>query len=406
MRHRLTVVILALLMVWVLSSTTARAQSDDVLVHGTINVALGNKNGIVVLTDSMLTDGGGHQLAQPGQKLFKLDDRTVCSIAGFASATAPIPDLNASTSAIIREYVRESAPQVGQSIAERLRALAFLFDMQLSAISNVRDAGGYTTSINAYAFQLIIAGYDIDDKPKIGRITLRITKDQDSLVPVIESGEVVEVKEKLIWRLNGMPEIAARILQHPDTSIRDEVIQQYAAGLRADDGSSLTVDQMVELAKRLAFYTGKAYPEVGGPNQFAVLQPSHAMRIEQQIFPEPAKPLIRFSLMVASKFRGTNSFRTAPGVPVIFVRCSFADMQRKIDGDFFIGSTFTDSVLAYDGGTVNLGDTNKVINSALLIGALVRPDTEVLRRLSRAFPWARVVRDLPGYPPEFGSNSE
>jgi hypothetical protein len=81
-------------------------------------------------------------------------------------------------------------------------------------------------------------------------------------------------------------------------------------------------------------------------------------------------------------------------------------MQRKIDGDFFIGSTFTDSVLAYDGGTVNLGDTNKVINSALLIGALVRPDTEVLRRLSRAFPWARVVRDLPGYPPEFGSNSE
>jgi hypothetical protein len=42
MRHRLIAGIFALpMMVWVLSSTTARAQSDDVLVHGTINVALG-----------------------------------------------------------------------------------------------------------------------------------------------------------------------------------------------------------------------------------------------------------------------------------------------------------------------------------------------------------------------------
>src|SRR5437773_8729278 len=77
----------------------SRTVDDDFVVHGTINVALGNKNGIVVLTDSMLTTGD-HQLPNPGEKLFKLDDHTVCAIAGFVSAPGPARDLNTSTSGI------------------------------------------------------------------------------------------------------------------------------------------------------------------------------------------------------------------------------------------------------------------------------------------------------------------
>ena len=107
---------------------------DDGVAHGTINIALGNKSGLVVLTDSMVTAmdaTGTHQLSNPGQKLFKLDDRTVCSVAGFASATAvssrvTTSDLNTETSAIIHEYVRQSTSQPRQSIAEKLWALAWL----------------------------------------------------------------------------------------------------------------------------------------------------------------------------------------------------------------------------------------------------------------------------------------
>src|ERR1700730_9960007 len=65
--------------------------TDDGIAHGTINIALGNKNGLVVLTDSMVPrkyPPGPRQLPNPGQKLFKLDDRTVRSVAGFASAAA------------------------------------------------------------------------------------------------------------------------------------------------------------------------------------------------------------------------------------------------------------------------------------------------------------------------------
>ncbi|MGB9435448.1 MAG: hypothetical protein WBQ89_24585 [Candidatus Acidiferrum sp.] len=46
----------------------AGQNANDFVVHGTINIALGNENGIVVLTDSMLTSGG-HQLSQPGLKI-------------------------------------------------------------------------------------------------------------------------------------------------------------------------------------------------------------------------------------------------------------------------------------------------------------------------------------------------
>src|ERR1700735_4007457 len=59
--------------------------ADDGVSRGTINVVLANQNGIIALTDSMVT-AGRKQLREPAQKLFKLDDRTVCTIAGFLSS--------------------------------------------------------------------------------------------------------------------------------------------------------------------------------------------------------------------------------------------------------------------------------------------------------------------------------
>src|SRR5947209_12189144 len=61
---------------------------------GTINVVVANDNGLIVLTDSMLTEFRRGlngiltqgQLKDPAQKLFRIDDKTVCAFAGFASA--------------------------------------------------------------------------------------------------------------------------------------------------------------------------------------------------------------------------------------------------------------------------------------------------------------------------------
>jgi|GEM_PF-2081857 hypothetical protein len=383
------------------SAVARQNPTDDSVVHGTINVALGNRNGLVVLTDSMIT-AGGHQLPNPGQKLFKLDDHTVCSFAGFSSAAAisapgsspkaAVPDLNTSASAIIHQYVRQSAGQSQQSIAERLRAISFLMGRHLSAIANVRDALGNPTPIDGYRFQLIVAGYDVDEKPKIGRITLRMKDDRGSFVSEVEEAAITIVEDKIVWQLNGMPDVAIQLLQHPESKSRDAALAQYAASLKADGGKSLSIEQMVALAKSLAYYTSQAHPEVGGVNQVAILQKSQSVSIEQPAFPEPPRPLVGFSLVVNSEFSYAG---VAFAPPAVFVRCSWTGMERDLDGNFYIGNKFTKSHLLYDGGAVNLGETNEVVDSVLLLGPHVKLGDETARRLAKEFSWSQILRAVP-----------
>src|SRR5213593_3458882 len=71
--------------------------ADHGITRGTINVVMGNENGLVALTDSMLTEvlpnGVPRQLPTPGQKLFQLDRTSVCTVAGFIAAPIPFPEV-------------------------------------------------------------------------------------------------------------------------------------------------------------------------------------------------------------------------------------------------------------------------------------------------------------------------
>jgi hypothetical protein len=303
-------------------------------------------------------------------------------------------DLNTSTSAIIHEYVRQSAPQSRQSIAEKLRALASLFSIHLDMIANVRNTLGNPTSIDAYSFQLIVAGYDIDDKPKIGRIAFRTKNSTGSLISEIEDASLLNVEEKLVWQLNGMPDVAEQILLHPESKPEDAAIKLYATSLTENGGQSLTLEQMVELAKRLAYYTSQAHREVGGRNQVAIFKKSQAVSIDQPAFPEPPRPLFRFSLVVDSHF-SYSSVVFAKGSPSVFVRCSLVGVQHDLDGNYYIGSEFANSVLTYDGGDVNLGNTNRVTDSMLLLGPHAILESEIVRRLTATFSSLRVAYAKP-----------
>jgi hypothetical protein len=98
------------------------------VVKGTINVVVANDLGIVVLTDSMLSskvpdDHGGwkyRQLPDPGQKLFQIDDQTIVTFAGFASAPTPVPDLLSNVSAIIGRYLGFLRQTKSATVTEQL----------------------------------------------------------------------------------------------------------------------------------------------------------------------------------------------------------------------------------------------------------------------------------------------
>ena len=139
---------------------TIEARTVDDLGHGTINVILGNENGIVVLTDSMITLTNGQQSKVPAQKLFKLDDRTVCTFAGFAFAQGSGDFLYTRTSEIIQEFSRQlfqSSQPV--SLAEKIQALSYLFTNQLTALANARDGARSVTDPRIYTIYLTVVGY-------------------------------------------------------------------------------------------------------------------------------------------------------------------------------------------------------------------------------------------------------
>ena len=123
------------------------ALADDVkaipgpsYAHGTINVVLANQNGAIVETDSRLSFNG--RPVGKGQKLFKLDDNTVCAIAGFYTLPFPVFAGNyspapSSVPAMIDEYLQDRKGNIGKTLAERMESLIEIFSFDMAFTTSV-----------------------------------------------------------------------------------------------------------------------------------------------------------------------------------------------------------------------------------------------------------------------------
>ncbi len=319
-------------------------------------------------------------------------------MAGFYSGPASITELDTHTQAIISEYARQSATQKAQTISERLQVLADTFNLYLTTIANIQDATPRLKppTLDWYELQLIVAGYDLDERPKIGRIVLRTRVRRGSISSETDELSVVSLEGKLEKKLNGMDDVAQTLLDHPELHSDDVALQEYGASKSNNGGEDLTVEQMKKLAERLAYYTSKAHPGVGGKNQVAVFQKDRALSVDQQPFPEPPRPLINFRLFLSFSGIGniSNFWPKFSGVSVVCVRCEWRDTMLELDGFYFIGSSFTNSFVRYDEGPVELGDT-KVTNTELFIGPDAKRDTEKVQRVISGYPWKKASYQRP-----------
>jgi hypothetical protein len=215
------------LVVLLLSTGSLVAQSkpaDDDAGHGTINVVLGNDNGIVVLTDSMITLAGGRQSEIPAQKLFKVDDRTVCTYAGFAFAPGEEDFFYVSAASVIQEFILKVSSQQ-LSLEEKLNALAYAFTYQLTALSNLRRAARQNDSPFLCWLQLTMVGYDTDGVPRIGQVLLRNTVDarhvegspDDFRMEYAETPVMTSIGKDLVSKVVGLTSVADMLLQNPKT---------------------------------------------------------------------------------------------------------------------------------------------------------------------------------------------
>jgi 20S proteasome alpha/beta subunit len=373
--------------------------------HGTINLVLANANGMVVLTDSMVTAGtkpGSPQMPQPAQKLFRLDDSTVCTIAGFLEAWVPAAEMYTNTGAIIREYIQQLhgeqlAGKPPRSIARKLADLAFVFDVRLSAAAALRVAAGRPFDPSEYRMQLIVAGYDTDGSPKIVKVTLTTTFANGVYESSVQNAEMTTMSDKLVHQSGGMPDVAEELLRNPSSEGQDPVLAAYADSEQKDGGQSLTIEQMKALAADLAVYTAKRHPEVGGADQVAVLQGGRLASLDlgQQRFPDATQPILHFGLL--EDFGAIGDHAISIGGSILCARCDFSQLHWNLDGDYFVTSTFTDDVLKYDGGPTYFDKTNQVIRSVLVIGPHAKLRTPTVQHLIKDFNWARV--EYPGRKP-------
>lgn len=114
-------------------------------LSGTINVIVADDRGMVVLTDSRLSYTVKNSQGQrtykqiPGdyQKLFQIDDHTVCTFAGFASAKTPVVDFLDNASAIMGRYEGFLRKSSAATVAEKLGLLEGVFSYYLGGVANL-----------------------------------------------------------------------------------------------------------------------------------------------------------------------------------------------------------------------------------------------------------------------------
>jgi hypothetical protein len=386
---------------------------DSGVRHGTINVAVANDNGIVILTDSMLTETrrdatGVHdrQLATPGQKLFRIDDKTVCTFAGFAAApTDSIPDFLNNVPSIIGRY-RDRLKHITNppTFSQKLNVLEEIVRYYLTGIANIRDG----SPPDEYRFQLFLAGYDIDGTAKVGRMELVTVPEPRAAGPILRS----ITQEKIIFTiahnqmvcLNGITDVARKILD----SSHEWTGDQGACQQSASNQKPLSVEQMKKLAVSLKEHTADKYPGVGGPNQIAVLRGGRVhIPTEQPIFKPIKLSGFQFRIVDMARF----IYEDRPGMPAspknsavvsglyaLFFGDEWINVGQDLDYSYFRKNTFKNSRLMYRGGKTYLDKSNQVIDCDLEIAKGVSEESPVVKQLVKNFGWRTVKYQVPMNP--------
>jgi 20S proteasome alpha/beta subunit len=374
--------------------------------RGTINIVEANDQGMVVLTDSMLTETRqnatgvrtSRQIPTPGQKLFRIDDQTVCAFAGFASAdTPPLPDFLNSVSAIIGRYQDRLRHTEGPlSVSDKLELLEGIFNNYITGIANIREG----SNVQDYSFELLLAGYDPDGTPEIGRLVLDTAPEHafagTLLRSVTKEHSVIPIGHRQIICVNGISDIALEMLNRTNAWEADPALA--ACEQSTKDQKLLSIEEMRALAISLKERTADRYKEVGGPNQIAVLTHGHVLQpLEQPPFPSVS--LSRFKFMIVANVRIDG--RGSPGVPAsygvvrngpfgLYFRNEFVHVRQILDNSYYGRNLFKDCVLVYGGDRAQFEKSNEVIDSDLEIAAGVRRNSPEVRQLLGDFRWRTV----------------
>jgi hypothetical protein len=383
--------------------------------RGTINVVVANDQGIVILTDSMLTiiDQDDHgrltsrQDPSPGQKLFRIDDRTVVAFAGFASAdTPPLPGFLNNVSTIMGRYQDKLGRFDSLSFSDKLELLAEIFTHYLSGTANLREGVPGAD----YRIQLLLVGYDRDRTAEVGRLVLGPQQDAAALYSesVVQERQIFRVTHRQLLCVDGIKDVATQILRDSNSWRQDpiSVAEPDPACWEAQDGQRfLTVKEMRDLAISLKQRTADRHSEVGGPNQVAVLMDGRIQGpIDQPSF--PAVPISGFKFEIVANMNADGNLAAGDpkvykygvvvsGLFTLYFRNQFIHVRQLIGDAYYANNSFRDCILMYSGGETHLEKSNLVADSDLEVASGVPRDSRVVKQLLHDFKWRSVRYGVP-----------
>jgi hypothetical protein len=429
---------------WVvlIAVTSFQALAQDVrsksieFSHGTINIILANKNGLVAVTDSMISRGTDH--TPNGVKLFKLDDRTICTMAGLYDAPGPrrLKSLEMSVPQIMKDLAdrMNTSPEVQSLFEKKAVLLAGIFEHRLTSNLQALVAAGEDVS-DIQPLYLTLAGYDTDGSLKIAEIAFDATSSDSGaafkpairplgpfLVPCEVSVGVeplshfAEERQSLLYirkigdplfcEIAGIPNVAENMLKNSEKFRDVPSIASYTDA--KNEGRSLSIDEMRRLAIELARQTtlnetATRKNRVGGQPQVAILGGGKIIDVVGNSSAEPI-PSDTGGALTGNHFFSTDTTCGSPSQKGFVVnnvgtqmQVKMTDCSQELDGIVFHDSVFTNSRLYYLGRYPDRGDlifskTNVVKGSTLELGPDVDTNHADVRQLVCGFPWKAVFQ--------------
>lgn len=393
-------------------------------LHGTINIVLANKNGIIAVTDSRLSGGQSNS----GRKLFRIDDHIVCTVAGQYSLPGPrLGSLGLVGSALLPTIVSNFAAKrkehpdhlnIETMLVHLANEIAFTFDIAFN-LNQIQDI----PVNNHQNVKVTLAGYD-NQEIRIAQISLTYSQTPGGIVRYLVSPPAVQTAtdDKFIYGLGGIDLEADSILKHPERySALDPAIKTYADAKQASKDNSLSGHEMLTLAEAIEYRTAFTYPRyVGGAVEEAVLEHgaitfftdqrsptdidaetqsllAHSTYLHFNIMDEPNLSG-RWCISLGSKARtrgisGIGMVVVDPLAVFLVSNGRFAGCKQDLDQLAFTHTIFVGVSLIYSGSPFSILDkTNTINNSTLQLGSNVKENDPFVKEIMRQYPNLKVIR--------------
>jgi hypothetical protein len=388
-----------------------KAQEAAAPIRGTLITAMGNKKGVVVMTDSRATINGKPDPDRPIQKLFKYDEHLVYAAAGLwylpvstttKPATDPLPDFDLQAFGIVKAY-RDAVKKNGktQTIAETMQGIsaAIRWRFNVQAELNAYLGQDAKTILEAYRIQIILAGLDTDGELKLGRVDISIrpgiwADGQRHWVAV----ELVPpdcglrtIRDELFICSAGIDTTEIEMRSHPEHFEKLPIMRDFAQALAEDNGASFSIEDMKKLGNM--FKSQTADERVGGNDQIATIRRGGEVQVEgldhfRESDIKNTPPFLVFLCQPGAIIMAMDSFGMNGGLPVIYESCTFVNSPLLyIDGNAFLHCVFRDSTIWYMGGDNTLfEDENRIEgNSRLRLSPYSCNHPDLTRRLMKRF---------------------